>query len=346
VNHLAEEGGDIRSPHTVRTLGSEPSPVNQLLEVCGLAATIGSREVLSDVNLAADDGELLSVVGETGSGKTLTCRAIVGLLPRLGGQVTAGRILLRGQDLTPLSEREWHRLRGRRIAFVPQSSLLGLDPVMTIGRQLTETVQVLDQISTPAARALELLEMVEMPRAREVVKSYPHQLSGGMRQRVMIALALAGNPELLLADEPTTALDVTVQRTILELLDRLRREANLTVLMVTHDLDVVEAVSDSVAVMYAGMTVELGPVADVLQSPQHPYTRALLAARPSSRKEGERLATISGLPPAPEEWPTGCRFAPRCRYVDDRCVAEVPSLTHLPGHHAAACIRQDELPDA
>lgn len=316
-----------------------------LLRVEALSAAMGDREVLSDVSFAIEKGQVLGLVGETGSGKTMTCRAIMGLLDRAGGQITGGRIAFRGTTLTGRKAGAWTALRGREVALVPQSSLTGLDPVMTIGRQVEETVRLLDKAASPAQRCHELLEMVEMPTIDRVLKSYAHQLSGGMRQRAMIALAMAGRPSLLVADEPTTALDVTVQRAILEILRGLCDTEGLGVIIVTHDLGVVAAIGDLVAVMYAGMTVEVGAVSEVLARPQHPYTVALLNARPGVRRSSERLMSIAGSPPAPEDWLAGCRFAPRCSQATEECGAWAPHLLDMDGGHAAACIRQEELRD-
>ena len=318
-------------------------PADAILTVTDLAATIVKREVLTAVSFAVRPGEALGVVGETGSGKTLSCRAVMGLLPRLGGRITGGSIVFDGTDTVGYSERQWHRLRGRQLALVPQSSMSSLDPVMTIGSQLSETIKLLDPGVNVKERALELLDQVEMPRAQEVLGTYPHQLSGGMRQRAMIALAITGRPRVLIADEPTTALDVTVQRSILELLGELRRSTGMSLIIVTHDLAVIEAVTDRVAIVYAGMTVESGVTADVLTHPAHPYTRALLAARPSARKQNERLAAIAGVPPTPEDWPVGCRFAPRCAHVQERCLAARPPLEIANTGQAVACVRHAEL---
>jgi oligopeptide/dipeptide ABC transporter ATP-binding protein len=314
-----------------------------ILEVRDLQVTFGKRELLSSVNLSVGRGEALGIVGETGSGKTLSCRAVMGLLPRLGGRITGGEIVFEQQRLTQLSEPEWHALRGRRLALVPQSSLSGLDPVMTVGRQLTETVRYLDPDADPSRRAIELLERVEMPRAQEVLRSHAHQLSGGMRQRAMIALAIVGNPAVLIADEPTTALDVTVQRAILDLLADLRKQLSMSLVIVTHDLSVIEAVTDRVAIMYAGLTCEFGLTRVVLDKPRHPYTRALLATRPALHQIGTRLTVIGGTPPSPDDWPPGCRFAPRCPHVLDRCVIDQPSLVDVSEHGKVACVRHDEL---
>lgn len=297
-----------------------------LLTVSGLGVEIGGLPVLSDVSLSLPADGVLGLVGETGSGKSLTCRALVGLLGRIGGRVVAGSATYDGQPLHTLDEAGWARVRGREIGFVPQASLNALDPVMTVGAQLREAVARLDPAADRRARSVELLDMVRMPHPGDVLDRYPHQLSGGMRQRVMIALALAGRPRLLLADEPTTALDVTVQAAILEVFADLRRNAGMALLLVTHDLGVVADVTDEVAVMYGGTVVERGVTSAVLAAPSHPYTSALLGARPSARREGERLTTIAGVPAVPGAWPTGCRFSPRCPHAREVCEQERPSL--------------------
>jgi oligopeptide/dipeptide ABC transporter ATP-binding protein len=313
------------------------------LRVESVAIAIRGRELVSSATFMIESGGCLGLVGETGCGKTLTCRLLSGTLGRVGGSVTRGTATFGDDDLGAMSEREWRRLRGRRVGLVPQNSLSGLDPVMTVQRQLTETIRELGDSDAPKRSALELLGRVRIPRATEVLKSYPHELSGGMRQRVMIALALIGRPHLLVADEPTTALDVTVQREILRLLSDLRRETGMTLIMVTHDLGVVEETADRIAVMYGGMTVETGPSAALFRNPGHPYTRALLAARPGAQRPGQRLADIPGFPPSPEEWPGGCRFAARCVFSQRRCVGRVPELSPFGADQLARCVRVEEL---
>jgi oligopeptide/dipeptide ABC transporter ATP-binding protein len=314
-----------------------------LLAVDSLAVRVGPQEILSQVKFSLRAGECLGVVGETGSGKTMTARVLTGTLERIGAAVLRGSAQFGEVELSTLDKRGWRALRGRRVALVPQGSLSSLDPVMSVGRQLTEAVRELRTADDPRAVALDLLAQVRMPRPEEVFRSYPHELSGGMRQRVMIALALAGEPELLIADEPTTALDVTVQRQILVLLRTLQRERGMSLVIITHDLGVVEAITDTVAVMYAGTTVEVGPTASVLADPRHPYTRALLAARPSAAGPGERLMDIQGHTPRPRDWPTGCRFAPRCAHAQPRCAAGLPELAPVGGEHWSACVRTEEL---
>jgi oligopeptide/dipeptide ABC transporter ATP-binding protein len=308
-----------------------------LLSITGLGVEIGGLPVLSDVSLSLPSHGVLGLVGETGSGKSLTCRALVGLLGRINGRVVAGSMAFDGQELGQLDERGWSKVRGREIGFVPQASLNALDPVMTVGSQLREAVRHLDPEAEVQARSIELLDMVRLPDPTNVLRRHPHELSGGMRQRVMIALALAGRPRLLLADEPTTALDVTVQKAILEVFADLRAATGMSLLLVTHDLGVVADVADTLAVMYGGTVVELGSTQQVMGSPSHPYTAALLGARPTNRAEGERLVTIPGVPAIPGQWPSGCRFAPRCAYARDVCRTEQPALLPLADDRSSAC---------
>jgi peptide/nickel transport system ATP-binding protein len=263
-----------------------------LLSVSGLDVQLGGRQVLHDVSFEIGRGEALALVGESGSGKSVTARAITGLLTRIGGEVSAGTVAYEGTPIAQDDTAAWSKLRGRKIALVPQASLSSLDPVVRIGAQLAETIRVLDPGAATGPRSLELLEQVRMSRPAEVLKSYPHELSGGMRQRVMIALALAGRPEFIVADEPTTALDVTVQASILGLLGDLRRETGMTLLMIAHDLAVVGMVSERVAVMRQGLLLEQGATSKVLSSPEHPYTKALLAARPEASQPGQPLAIL------------------------------------------------------
>ncbi len=314
-----------------------------LLECEDVAVSIAGTELLSNVSLRLERGQSLGIVGETGSGKSLACRTMIGLLGRLGGRLTRGRLAFDGIDLTSAPERQWRRLRGRRIALVPQASLSGLDPVMTVGHQLEETVRCLTGERDAGRRAHELLELVDMPAPAKVMRSYPHELSGGMRQRAMIALAVAGDPALLIADEPTTALDVTVQRVVLDLLVSLVRSRSMGLVLVSHDLGVVEEHTDLTAIMYAGQTVELGATEVVLRGDGHPYTRALLASRPTLHASGSRLGVIPGAPPSPDQWPSGCRFAPRCPHVRPGCEAVAPVLQPSRPERAVRCARIGEI---
>jgi peptide/nickel transport system ATP-binding protein len=263
-----------------------------ILEVSNLSVELGRRTVLDSVSFELARGEALALVGESGSGKTVTARTVLGLLGNIGGTVTSGEALFDGESVLGLSNRAWSRLRGRQVALVPQASLSSLDPIARIGAQLKETIRALDPNADVMERSVELLEQVKLPRASQLLRNYPHELSGGMRQRVMIALALAGRPRLIVADEPTTALDVTVQAGILDLLTELRRETGMSLLLIAHDLAVVERVAERVAVMRAGRILESGPSSVMLSSPSNEYTQALLAARPESSRPGEMLAVL------------------------------------------------------
>lgn len=315
-----------------------------LLRAEDVAIEINGRELVTDVNLELGTGQSLGIVGETGSGKSLVCRAFAGSLGSIHGRISRGTLSLAGKDLTVPGAHAKHGLYGRDVSLVPQNSLSALNPVMRIGAHLTETIKALgaDDGLGPKARAVQLLEGVGLPDPERVLRQYPHELSGGMRQRVMIALAIAGRPKLLIADEPTTALDVSVQKEILVLLRRLTDEENMALILVSHDLGVVEMATQSVAVMYSGMLVERGATEMVLSDPKHPYTRALLDARPTMGRTG-RLKGIPGSPATPDAWPSGCRFAPRCAYAQSLCEASVPSLEIVDPGHVAACRRVHEL---
>ncbi len=281
---------------------------------------------------------VLGIVGESGCGKSMTALSIMGLVPR-PGKIVGGAVRFKGRDLTTLRERELEDVRGRQIAMVFQDPLAALNPSLTIGTQITETLRRHLDISRAEshARAIELLEHVHMPRAAQHLGDYPHRLSGGMRQRAMIAIAISCNPELLIADEPTTALDVTIQAQILDLLDELRREHGMAIMLITHDMGVVAELADRVAVMYAGQIVEEADAIELFEHPEHPYTEALLGALPQIEGAGARearLTAIPGRPPELVDQPIGCRFAPRCQYAgSDRCPDVDPPLQEIrPGH--------------
>jgi oligopeptide/dipeptide ABC transporter ATP-binding protein len=315
-----------------------------LFSASNVAVEIEGRELVSNVNIELGKGRSLGIVGETGSGKSLTCRAFAGLLGPIGGQVSRGTLTLAGKDVTAPGAHARERLYGSVVSLIPQNSLSALNPLMRIGSHLTETIRALDGGGAvrPKEYAAELLERVGLHDPQRVMRQYPHELSGGMRQRVMNALAIAGRPQLLIADEPTTALDVSVQKEILELLRRLTDEENMALMLVSHDLGVVATATQSVAVMYAGMVVEHGATDTVLRNPRHPYTRALLKARPTIGHTG-RLLGIPGAPATPDAWPSGCRFAPRCPYAEAKCDAAVPALEMVDSHHVVACRRVHEL---
>ena len=324
-----------------------------LLDIQDLRTEIRLRRAtvhaIDGVSLSLAPGECLGIVGESGSGKTMTALSIMRLLPG-GGEVVGGRIVVDGTDVVALSETGMEDVRGNLIGMIFQDPLTSLNPTMTIGDQIAESVRLHRGASRAVAleRAIEVLGLVGMPRPAERVTQYPHQLSGGMRQRVMIAMALACEPKLLIADEPTTALDVTIQKQILELIDSLRRRLGMSVILVTHDLGVIAGTADRVAVMYAGRIVETGTTASIFANPRHPYTEALFEALPeraavvveggpAGGRAGRRLYNIPGQPPDLTSPPHGCKFAPRCRYVREECRETEPSLTDTSGSHAYRC---------
>ena len=303
-----------------------------VLEVKGLRVEIPTRRgvltALDDVNLTIAAGEIVGMVGESGAGKSMTGNAVLGLLPP-PGRVAAGEIWVDGIRVDQLSEKKMNVVRGRKAGAVFQDPLTGLDPLMTVGEQLTETVLTHHPDMTKAAareRALALLTETGIPAASERFDHWPHQFSGGQRQRIVIALALAGDPVLLIADEPTTALDVSIQAQIMELIRRLARERRMGVLLITHDMGVIAETAHRVAVMYAGRIVEIGNVADVIHRPQHPYTLGLMGAIPDIHSKNAWLEQIDGAMPGLSSIPAGCAFHPRCRAADDRCRTECPPL--------------------
>jgi len=325
----------------VSTLAA-PRAEEPLVEVEGLVTTFpagaGRRVAVVDgVDLAIGRGEVLALVGESGCGKSLTALSIVRLVPR-PGRVEAGRVRLAGQVLDGRNPELWRRVRGGAIGMVFQEPMTSLNPVLTVGAQVAEVVRLHERVSRAEARrrARSLFEQVGIPDPAARLDAYPHQLSGGLKQRAMIAMALAARPALLIADEPTTALDVTVQAQILELLRRLGRELGMAVLLITHDLGVVNELADRVAVMYAGRVVEQGTRREILATPRHPYTEALLRALPARAPRGARLAEIPGAVPPPEAWPAGCRFADRCPRRFAPCEA-APDWTRLSATHAVRC---------
>ncbi len=304
---------------------------NALLAVKGLRVEFPTRQgtlvAVDGVSLAIEQGEVLGVVGESGAGKSLTGAAVIGLIDP-PGRIGAGEVWLNGRRIDNLPPEALRRIRGREIGAVFQDPLTSLNPLYTIGRQLVETIMTHLDLSPSAARqrAVDLLGEVGIPAPKRRFDHYPHQFSGGMRQRVVIALALAANPKLIIADEPTTALDVSIQAQIIALLKRLCRDHRTAVMLITHDMGVIAETADRVAVMYAGRIVEIGPVADVIHRPQHPYTKGLMGSIPSIVAEREHLAQIDGTMPRLTAIPSGCAFHPRCPYVFDRCRRERPEL--------------------
>ncbi len=304
----------------------------------------GTVTPVDDVSFQLAKGETLALVGESGCGKSLTALSILQLLPRAASIGPGSTIELDGQDLVPLDEAALRAVRGARIAMIFQDPMTSLDPVYTAGSQITEAIRAHRNVGKRQARerALELLEEVGIPDPLSRFDQYPHELSGGMRQRVMIAIALSCEPQVLIADEPTTALDVTVQAQILEILDRLRRSHDMAVLLITHDLGIVASRADRVAVMYAGRIVETAPTDRLFQHPAHPYTQALLASVPRLTGPLQRLTPIQGTVPNPDAWPAGCRFHPRCPYAFDRCQQQPPVRAVADGHETACWLESPQ----
>jgi peptide/nickel transport system ATP-binding protein len=321
-----------------------PVPRRPMVEVEDLRVRFVSREgVVEAVNgltFSVGAGEVLAILGESGSGKTVTLRALLRLLPQTSR--IGGRIRLAGHEITAMDERSLRRVRGAKVAMIFQEPMIALDPVFTIGTQVAETIVRHEGVSyrTATRRALELLELVQIPSAARRLRAYPHEMSGGMRQRAMLALALACRPSVLLADEPTTALDVTVQIQIILLLRQLQQELGMAVVLVTHDVGVAVEVADRIAVMYAGRFVELGPTAVVIETPAHPYTAALLNSTVLGSMFGQRLEAIPGMPPDLSALPAGCSFAPRCGFAEHACVGAVPPQFALDAQHMTRCLRR------
>ena len=290
-------------------------------------------------------GETLAVVGESGSGKSVTALSILKLVASPPGRIVGGRILFQGRDLASLSTEEMRKIRGKEISMIFQEPMTSLNPVYTCGEQIIEAVVLHENVDRKAARAraIEMLQLVGIPLPEQRVDEYPHQMSGGMRQRVMIAMALACRPAILIADEPTTALDVTIQAQILELLNRLQEDLGMAVLLITHDLGVVAETADRVAVMYAGQVVEYCDVRAAFKRTLHPYTAGLLASLPKLGTVQETLRVIPGNVPNPSRFPKGCRFHPRCPLVEERCRREEPPVLTFDGNHLSRCWRADEI---
>jgi len=318
-----------------------------LLEVEGLTTCFpgasGAVPIVDGSSFHIDRGEVLALVGESGCGKSMTALSLMRLVPK-PGRIHRGRVLLDRQNLLDLSVREMRAVRGRRIAMIFQEPMTSLNPVQRAGDQVVEAIRLHESVERSAARkrALELFVEVGIPDPQARLDAYPHQLSGGLKQRVMIAMALATRPELLIADEPTTALDVTIQAQILRLLRELQRQRAMSILLITHDLGIVNELSDRVAVMYAGRIVESGDRVGIFRNARHPYTRGLLRSNPALAQPGERLPEIPGVVPSPDEWPAGCRFRTRCHEAFDRCQREVPESIQVGEGHRADCHALEE----
>ncbi|MEU0528153.1 ABC transporter ATP-binding protein [Streptomyces niveus] len=314
-----------------------------LLEVRDLQVEFHTRDgvvkAVNGVSYSVDAGETLAVLGESGSGKSVTAQAIMGILDMPPGRITGGEVLFKGQDLLKLKEDRRRKTRGADMAMIFQDALSSLNPVLSVGAQLGEMFIVHRGMSRKEARAksVELMDRVRIPAAKDRVNDYPHQFSGGMRQRIMIAMAMALEPSLIIADEPTTALDVTVQAQVMELLGELRRELDMGLILITHDLGVVADVADRIAVMYAGRIVESAPVHDIYKAPAHPYTRGLLDSIPRLDQKGRDLYAIKGLPPNLQRIPAGCAFNPRCPRARDICRTDVPPLFEVDENRHSAC---------
>ncbi len=320
-----------------------------LLNVQGLTTAFmtgrGEITAIEEVSFSLKEGEILGIVGESGSGKSVTALTIMGLLPTPPARIAAGKVLFQGKELTKLSSREMQRIRGPGIAMIFQEPMTSLNPVFSIGDQIMETIKAHENLPAAALRkrAVDMLDKVGIPSAARRLDDYPHQMSGGQRQRVMIAIALACNPKLLIADEPTTALDVTIQAQILDLLMDLRDEFRMAIMIITHNMGVIAETADRVLVMYAGRVIEEAPVARVFDHPIHPYTRGLLECVPSITEDRARLIAIPGTLPDPARRPPGCRYSVRCRYAQPSCSDALPPLILEEADHWAACLRAKEL---
>ncbi len=316
-----------------------------LLEVRNLAVNFrtsdGLVQAVRGVDFQVNAGEVLGIVGESGCGKSVTSLAVIGLLPKPNGYISEGQIVFNGTDLRQLSEAGMRQVRGNAISMIFQEPMTALNPVLPIGEQIGEVLHVHQNVALKSRenrqRTIELLEMVGIPRANHVVHEYPHQFSGGMRQRVMIAMALACNPKLLIADEPTTALDVTIQAQVLDLLRDLKQEMGTAVMFITHDLGVINEMADQVMVMYAGKIVEKASVKQLFADGRHPYTRGLMRSRPGRMDRHEKLYCIPGMVPTMKNMPPGCPFAPRCEYALAVCSTSVPPLKSAAAGHLVSC---------
>lgn len=327
-----------------------PNGALPVLDVQGLKTVFKTRggevHAVNDVSFNLKAGELLGVVGESGSGKSVTMMSLLGLLPMPPAEIRAGRVMFDGQDLLKVSAEELRKVRGGKIGFIFQDPMTSLNPVFTVGYQIAEPLRKHMGMSKKeaAARSQELLELVGIPDAERRLDDYPHQFSGGMRQRVMIAIALACDPQVLIADEPTTALDVTIQAQILELMQELREKLGMAVIWITHDLGVIAGIADRVMVMYGGQVVEHAPVQELFSNPRHPYTAALLKTIPSiSGKRAARLTVIEGQPPLVVGAPTSCPFRERCAKAMPVCAVKVPTRYEIGAGHDTACLLADPL---
>ena len=321
-----------------------------LMKVSGLATQFftedGIVKAVDGIDYDLEEGETLGLVGESGCGKSVSALSLLRLIPNPPGRIVGGEVMFEGQDLLKLSEEDMRHIRGNRISMVFQEPMTSLNPILTIGRQITEPLELHMSMTSRQAedRAIELLGLVGIPDAAARIDDYPHQFSGGMRQRVMIAMALSCNPKLLIADEPTTALDVTIQAQVLELMQKAAKEVGASLIVITHNLGVVARYADRVNVMYAGKIIERGSARDIYKNPKHPYTLGLLRSVPRlDEPRKEKLSPIEGMPPDLVDLPAGCSFRARCTYAVDRCAEETPPLASVGEGHLAACWESDKV---
>lgn len=347
VDQVQQHVPSVRDVKADRSAGSVDAKTD-LLRVSGLTMAFRGKDgpvrAVDDISFSVAEGETVCVVGESGSGKSVTSLSVMRLIEHEGGIIDAGEICFDGRDLAQLPREAMRQIRGRELSMIFQEPMSALNPIFTIGSQIAETVLLHTTDSKKQAwdRALEMLRLVGIPEPKIRARQYPHQLSGGLRQRVMIAMALVCDPKLLIADEPTTALDVTIQAQILDLLRGLKAELKMSILLITHDMGVAAEMADRIVVMYAGKIVEEAEVAGIFDAPHHPYTQGLLASIPGRHGEHRAgLHAIAGSTPALADMPTGCRFHPRCPFADERCRVEVPALRLLDGHYVA-CHRAEE----
>ena len=323
--------------------------MRNIVEIKDLRVSFGGNgerlEAVSGISISVPERSTVGIVGESGCGKTVTALSIMRLIPEPPGRVDDGEIIFDGADLLKLSERDMRAIRGNRISMIFQEPISSLNPVFSIGEQIGEAIRTHLKVSKreERERVLELLRLVKIPEPHKRLNSYPHELSGGMCQRVMIAMALSCNPELLIADEPTTALDVTIQASILELISELKEKIGMSILLITHDLGIISEVADKVYVMYAGKIVEEAPVINLFKNPRHPYTVGLMNSVPSLHSRKERLRAIPGIVPGYKDLPIGCRFQDRCPMVIDKCRISEPPLRQIEDGHVSACFRAEEV---
>ncbi|NLW41044.1 MAG: ABC transporter ATP-binding protein [Tissierellia bacterium] len=323
--------------------------MTKLLEVKDLKTYFytddGVVKAVDGVNFSVEAGKTIGIVGESGCGKSITAMSILRLIPDPPGKIVNGEIIFEGEDLTKVSDERIREIRGNNISMIFQEPMTSLNPVFTVGYQIGEVLMLHQKLNEEEARerAIEMIGLVGIPNPERIVDEYPHQLSGGMRQRIMIAMALACQPKLLIADEPTTALDVTIQAQILELMNDLKNRLNTSIMLITHDLGVIAEMADHVIVMYSGKVVEDAPVLELFNNPKHPYTIGLMRSIPSLVQEGERLETIPGMVPNPLYLPKGCYFHPRCKFAIEECKHVQPELREIGPGHKAACIRAEEV---